>query len=426
MTNSATLHDSEERRRVVITGIGVIAPNGCDPKTFWSTLERGESAAGPLTRFEAHDAPTKIACEVRDFDPTDFMDAKAARRLDRSLLYGVAASVRAVEDAGLNWSALDADRVGVVEGTTVSTNETVTRATEAYAARGYRGVSLLGMINGYSGGGSGEISLRLGARGHSVTLSTGSASGNDVMGHGLAMIERDDVDVVVAGGAEAPIVPTIWAAFCQGKVMTRRAGDPKQAMRPFDLDRDGFVLGEGATFIVLEEMSHALARGARIYCEFLAQGHACESYHPVAPNPQGTGILRAMEKAVRRARIDLTEVDYINAHGTATETNDAVETLAIRKFFGEHANRLAVSSTKPVTGHLMAAAGAVETAVCALAVHHRTMPPTLNLQTSAAECDLDYVPGKARSYPIRVAMNLNSGFGGKNACLLLRHLDHRP
>lgn len=426
MSSATSQYEPEERRRVVITGIGVIAPNGRNPQTFWNSIQRGESAAGPLTRFDANDAPTKIACEVQNFDPSDFMDAKGARRLDRSLLYSVGAAVHAVEDAGINWSALEADRVGVVEGTSVSTNDTVARATEAYAARGYRGVSLLGMINGYAGGGSGEISLRLGARGHSVTLSTGSASGNDVMGHGLAMIERDDVDVVVAGGAEAPIVPTIWAAFCQGKVMTRRPGDPKQAMRPFDLDRDGFILGEGATFLVLEEMSHALARGARIYCELLAQGHACESYHPVAPNPQGTGILRAMEKAIRRARIDLTEVDYINAHGTATEANDAVETLAIRKFFGEHANRLAVSSTKPVTGHLMAAAGAVETAVCALAVHHQTMPPTLNLQTPAAECDLDYVRDKARSYPIRVAMNLSSGFGGKNACLLLRHLDPRP
>jgi 3-oxoacyl-[acyl-carrier-protein] synthase II len=251
-------------------------------------------------------------------------------------------------------------------------------------------------------------------------MSTGSASGNDVIGHGTEMIRRDDLDMVIAGGAEAPIAPTIWAAFCHGKVMTRRGGDPREAMRPFDAERDGFVLGEGAAFLVLEEYTHALARGARIYCEVIAQGSACESYHPVAPHPEGNGLFQAMERAVRRGRIEPTEIDYINAHGTATDANDPVETKAIRRFFGPHADRLAVSSTKPVTGHLMAAAGAIESAICALALHHQIMPPTCNLRVPAADCDLDYVRGKARSFPIRYAMNLNIGFGGKNACLLLR------
>lgn len=417
--------DETEQRRVVVTGIGVIAPNGSGAESFWQSVAAGQSAARPLTRFPPGDAPVRIACEVQDFDPTDYMESKAARRLDRSLQFGVAAAAKAVQDAGINCATIDPDRIGVVEGTSVSTNETVSKASEAYASKGYRGVSLFGMINGYAGGGSGEISLRIGARGHSVTLSTGSASGNDVIGHGSDLIRRDDADVVIAGGAEAPIVPTIWAAFCQGKVMTRHVGDPRQAMRPFDVSRDGFVLGEGAAFLVLEELTHALSRGARIYCEVMSQGSACESYHPVAPQPEGAGIIRAMEKAVRRARIQPTDIDYINAHGTATEANDIVETKAIRAFFGTHANRLATSSTKPITGHLMAAAGALESAVCALALFHQTMPPTCNLHQPAPECDLDYVREGARSYPIRYAMNLNSGFGGKNACLILRRFEGR-
>jgi 3-oxoacyl-[acyl-carrier-protein] synthase II len=356
---------------------------------------------------------------VRDFDPAESIDAKAARRLDRSLLFAVVASVRAAADAGIDCAAMDPDRVGVVEGTSVSNNETAARAEEEFAARGYRGVSLHAMINGYSGGGSGEIALKLGVRGHAITLSTGSASGNDVMGYALGMIKNDEVDVMIAGGAEAPIIPSIWGTFCQGKVMTRLPGDPKKAMRPFDMDRNGFTLGEGAAFLVLEEMYHALARGARIYCEVLGHGRACESYHPVAPHPDGIGILRAMDRAVRSARLEKTDIGYINAHGTATEANDRVETAAIKKFFGSHASNLGVSSTKAVTGHLMAAAGAVESAVCALAVHHQTMPPTINLTHPAPGCDLDYVRGLARPYPIEVAMNLSSGFGGKNACLLL-------
>lgn len=419
MTHPQRQTDPAGRRRVVVTGIGVIAPNGMDTGTFWPSIRDGLSAAGPLTRFHAGDSPVRIACEVTGFDPTDYLEAKAAKRLDRSLLFAVAASVRATDDAGIDCREMDPDRIGVVEGTSVSNNETAARAEGEFAARGYRGVSLHAMINGYAGGGSGEIALKLGIRGHAITLSTGSASGNDVMGYALGMIQNDDVDVMLAGGAEAPIIPSIWGTFCQGRVMTRIVGDPKKAMRPFDKTRDGFVLGEGSAFIVMEELSHAISRGARIYCEVLAHGRACESYHPVAPHPDGIGILRAMDRALRNARLEKTDIDYVNAHATATEANDRVETAAIKKFFGPHAERLGVSGTKPVTGHLMAAAGAVETAVCALAVHHQTMPLTANLTHPDAACDLDYVRDRARPYPIRVAMNLSSGFGGKNACLLL-------
>lgn len=415
--------DETDRRRVVITGVGVIAPNGSTPEEFWASIREGQSAAGPLTRFAPGDSPVRIACQIQDFDPSRYLDAKAARRLDRSNLYSIAAATEAMKDAALKAEAVDADRMGVVEGTSVSTNETVTRGVETLQERGYRGLTLAALLNGYSGAGSGEVALHLGARGHAVTLSTGSASGNDVMGHALGMIQNDDADVMIAGGSEAPLTPTILATFCQAKVVSRLPGDPKRAMRPFDESRAGFVFGEGAGYVVMEELTHALSRGARIYAEVLSHGHACESYHAVAPHPEGKGIIKAMEKAIRRSRIDPSEIDYINAHGTATEANDVVESQAIRRFFGRHANRLGVSSTKPVTGHLMAAAGAVETIVSALAVHHGIMPPTINLTKPDHGCDLDYVTEGARSYPIRAAMNLSSGFGGKNACLLLRRFE---
>lgn len=410
---------SEQHRRVVITGMGVIAPNGCTLDTFWTTIRNGESAAGPLTRFPLGDSPTLVACEVQNFDGGNYMDPKIARRLDRSILFGVGAAKMAVADAGLDFEAIDPDRTGVAEATSVSNNETAARAEEAFAAKGYRGVSLFAMINGYAGGGSGEISLNIGARGHAITISTGSASGNDVIGYSLRMIQSDEVDIMVAGGAEAPIIPSIWGTFCHAKVMTKLPGDPKQSMRPFDESRDGFLLGEGSAFVVLEELTHALSRGAKIYGEILGHGRACEAYHPVAPHPDGIGILRAMQKAMRAANIDVSQIDYVNAHGTATAANDVVETLALRKIFGAHTQRLAVSSTKPITGHLMAAAGAMETVVCALAIHHQIIPPTINLRQPAVGCTLDYVSAGPRPYPIRVAMNLSSGFGGKNACLLL-------
>lgn len=411
---------ADTSRRVVITGLGVVAPNGSDIATFWDSIVAGRSAAGPLTRFPAGTAPVSIACEVRGFAPEKYMSPKIARRLDRSIQFAVAAAHLAVDDSGLDTATLEPDRIGIVEGTTVSNNETAARADEAWRIRGYKGISLFAMINGYSGGGSGEIAIELGIKGHAITLSSGSASGNDVMGYALSMIRSDEADVMIAGGAEAPIIPQIWGTFCQGKVMSTHQGDPCEAMKPFDVARSGFVLGEGAAFVVMEELGHALARGARIYAEVLGHGRSCEAFHPVAVEPQGAGVFKAMEHAVKRSGIDRGEIDYINAHGTATEANDVVETRAIIRFFGKQAQRLAVSSTKPVTGHLMAAAGAVETVITALAVHHQIIPPTANLRVPDPECTLDFVPGKARPYPIRVALNLSSGFGGKNACLALR------
>jgi 3-oxoacyl-[acyl-carrier-protein] synthase II len=410
---------SGPERRIVITGLGVIAPNGTNLADFWASIRDGRSAAGPLTRFLPGDSPVRIACEIRNFKATEHMESKVARRLDRSIQYGVVAARMAVSDAKLDVASLAPSRVGIVEGTTVSNVDAAAKAEESYRARGYKGISMFQMLNGYSGSGSSEVAIDIGIKGHAVTLSSGSASGNDVVGYAATMVREDETDVMIAGGAEAPILPLIWSAFCQSRVMTRAPGDAAGAMKPFDLARSGFILGEGAGFIVMEELTHALSRGARIYAEVLSHGRACEAYHPVAPEPSGLGVFEAMHSAIRRGHVNILDVDYINAHGTATEANDVVETRAIKRFFGPHARRLAVSSTKPVTGHLMAAAGAVETVVTALALHHQVIPPTLNLRIPDPECDLDYVPGVARPYPIRTALNLSSGFGGKNSCLVL-------
>ena len=411
-------HQSEERR-VVITGMGVIAANGQDLDTFWRSVRDGKSAGAFLTRFDCSKIPSKVGAEIMDFDPSRYIDPKHAKRLDRSLQYGVSAARLATIDAGVNFDKINADRTGVIEGTSLSNNVSAFETQDAYLKKGYRGVGVSALINGYSGSGCGEIANELGVKGHAITCSTSSSSGNDAMGYALSMIRHEDVDVMIAGGSEAPFIESVWSIFCLNKVMTRHSDNPATAMRPFDKSRDGFMLGEGAAYVVMEELAHALGRGAKIYCEVLSHGRSCEAYHALAPHPDGIGVTRALEKAIRSAGVHPSEVDYINAHGTATAANDVVETRGIKKFFGEYAKDIAISSTKPVTGHLMAGAGALETVICALSLYHQEIPMTLNLTHPDIECDLDYVAGKSRPYPVKIAVNLNCGFGGKNSCLVL-------
>ena len=414
------MNNYRKERRVVITGMGVIAPNGHDLKTFWNSIRLGISPMDYVTKFPTENLPSRAGAEVRNFNPADYMDPKLAKRLERSLHFGIAAAKNATRDAGLDVSALDPDRVGVVEGTSMSNMQAVLDGGEAFKKRGHRSISPSVMINCYVGGGSGEIAEVLGIKGHAITLSSSSSSGNDVMGYAANMIRHEEVDVMIAGGSEAPIVEEVWSGFIVSRAMSRNVSDPARAMRPFDEKRDGFVLGEGAGFVVMEELAYALGRGAHIYAEVLGHGRSCEAYHPVAPHPEGIGTRRAIEKALREADIHPQEVDYINPHGSATQANDLTETIAIKKVFGEDAYRLAVGATKPVTGHPMAASGALETIICCLALEHSTIPMTLNLEKPGEGCDLDYVEGVSRPYPIRVALNLNCGFGGKNSCLVLR------
>jgi 3-oxoacyl-[acyl-carrier-protein] synthase II len=402
--------------------MGVIAPSGKGLGPFWSSIVDAESAAVPLTRFDVSAMPTRIGAEIQGFQAGEYTDRLSARRLDLGQLYGVAASRLAVADAGLDLRQLDPERVGVVEGSSVGGMEAGITAQLAYAQRGYRGVAPSGMINGHHGAGSGEVARQLGIQGYAITVGTSSASGADAIGHALRTLQLGEVDVALAGAAEAPLFPAVWASLCLNKVMTRRNDSPKQAMRPFDRDHDGMLLGEGAAFLVLEKRSEAISRGARIYAEILGYGRSCEAYHPVLPHPDGRGASRAMTQALSDAGIGPGDVDYINAHGTATLASDVVETRAIKRVFGDRAEQLSVSSTKPVTGHLLGAAGALETVVCALTLHHQETPPTLNFKVAAEGCDLDYVRGAARRTAVRVAVNMSSGFGGKNSCIVLgRH-----
>jgi 3-oxoacyl-[acyl-carrier-protein] synthase II len=421
-----TLNGDIPARRVVITGMGVVAPNGSDLPSFWDSIVKGSSAAAPVTRFDTSDFPTKIGCEIKGFDPRKYMDFKKAKRFELSIQYGIAASSLAVRDAGIDFEKMDPDRVGVVEGTSLSATESSLKGQATLLSKGYTHMSPFALINGHFGAGSGEIALELGIKGYAVTMSSGSATGNDTIGYALSMIRDDDVDVVLAGGAEAPFIPALWGIFCLTKVMTTRNDNPRGAMRPLDKTHDGFLLGEGAGFLVLEELSHALARGARIYAEVASHGRSCEAYHSVAPHPEGLGMHRAMENALRKARMHASEIDYVNIHGTATSTYDQVEIRAIKSLFGKYAPRVAVSGTKPITGHLLAAAGAVETIICALAIKNRTIPFTLNLTNPDEGCDGDLVSGQSRPYPLRAVMNVSCGFGGKNACLIIKEYPPRP
>jgi 3-oxoacyl-[acyl-carrier-protein] synthase II len=407
-------------RRIVITGLGVVAPNGATLRSFWETIVQGTCPAGPVQRFDASRMSSIYGCEVTDFHWRSYMDSKWLKRSDLSAQFSVGAACMAVDDAGLEADSIHPDRIGVVEGTTVSGMESILRGHQNYLEnKGYHLLSPMTVVNAYTGEGSSRVAMRLGIHGHAITLCSGCASGNDAIGYALQMIRQDDLDVMLAGATDDMMIEPMYAGFCLLGVMTKRKSNPAQAMRPFDYSRDGFILGEGSAFLVLEELSHALARGAKIYAEVIGHGRSCEAHHPTDTHPDGVGLKEAMEKALRSARLHPAEVDYINAHGTATPMNDPIESQAIRTIFGPQADRVAVSSTKPVTGHTMGAAGAIEAAVCALAIQQQEMPPNLNLERPAVGCDLDYVRVR-RPYPIRAAMNLNAGFGGRNACLILR------
>ena len=413
------------QRRAVITGMGVVAANGSTHDEFWRAIRDGVSPARVVTRFEIGSIPCRFAAEIDDFDAARYMDGKRARRLNRSIALGVAAAAQAWRDGGLDECALDSERIGVIEGTSLSNVETAYKGRASYDRKGYHGVSPSAMLNGHFGSGSAEIALTFGLRSSAMSSSTSSSSGNDVLGAAFRTIRDDEADIMLAGGAEAPIIDTVWTGFCQLHAMSRRQSEPGRAMRPFDSGSDGFVLGEGAAYLVVEELSHALARGARIYAEVAGYGRYSEAYHGMAPEENGLGARKSLEQAFLDARVPLRETDYINAHGSANRPSDQAECNAVRDFFGRHADRIAIGSTKPVTGHTLSSVGALEAVVCALSIHRQCIPATLNLEQPIAD-DLDLISGAARAYPVRSAVNLNSGFGGKNSCLILRACGDGP
>ncbi len=376
-----------------------------------------------ISRFDASDFPTRIAGEVRDFDPLNYLDKKEARRMDRYTHFACAATRLAMEDAALNPETLDKEKVGVIIGSGVGGIETVEEQARVLLAKGPNRVSpffVPMMIANIAGA---QIAINYGFKGLNLTTVSACASSSNSIGEAFRLIQNGDVDVAVAGGAEAPIIPLSMAGFCAMKAMSTRNDLPEKASRPFDRDRDGFVMSEGAGILILESLEHAMARDSYIYAEVAGYGVTCDAYHITATDPEGTWAAKAMENAIKDAGLSPQDVDYINAHGTSTPIGDISETLAIKRLFAEKAADVAVSSTKSMTGHLLGAAGGVETIICALAVEKGEIPPTINYENPDPECDLNYVPNKSIRRDVRVAMSNSFGFGGHNATVLIKKFE---
>ncbi|HEU4371004.1 MAG TPA: beta-ketoacyl-ACP synthase II [Methylomirabilota bacterium] len=409
-----------EPRRVVVTGLGALTPVGNTTDEFWSALTHGRSGIGPITRFDATGYPTRIAGEIRNFDETRYVDKKEARRLDPYLKYALATSVMAVEDAALDPARIDATRFGVCIGSGIGGITTLIEGEDIRRTKGFDRVSPFVVPMLIINMASGLVSMRFGAKGPNSSVVTACATGNHAIGDACKIIERGDADIMIAGGAEAMIVPLTIAGFCSMKAMSTRNEAPEKASRPFDAGRDGFVCGEGAGIVVVEALEHAARRDARIYAEVVGYGMTGDAHHMTAPDPEGDGATRAMQLALDDAGIGPTAVGYINAHGTSTPYNDKFETIAIKRVFGEHARRLAVSSTKSMTGHLLGAAGGIEAIATVLALHHGLLPPTINYETPDPDCDLDYIPNQPRKVDVEYALSNAFGFGGTNATLAFR------
>ncbi|KQL44339.1 3-oxoacyl-ACP synthase [Brevibacillus choshinensis] len=411
------------KRRVVITGVGVISPVGNDAQTFWNSLLEGKSGIDRLTAFDASEYPTQIAGEVKDFNPELYMDKKEVRRTDRFVQFGLAAAKMAIEDAKLEVTAENAERVGVYIGSGIGGLSTWEEQHTVLLEKGPRRVSPFFIPMLIANMASGAVSIQYGAKGPTSSAITACATGTNAIGDALRLIQFDHADVMIAGGAEATVRPMAFAGFCSAKAMSTRNDEPQKASRPFDVDRDGFVMGEGAGVVILEELEHAKKRGATIIAEVIGYGMSADAHHITSPSPGGEGAARCMNNALKDAGIDPTEVDYINAHGTSTDQGDIAETQAIKSVFGEHAYKLAVSSTKSMTGHLLGATGGIEAIASAYALRDQILPPTINLENQDPECDLDYVPNHARKAKVDVAVSNTFGFGGHNATVILKRYE---
>ena len=408
------------KRRVVITGMGIVSPVGNAVPDAWANILSGKSGVAPITRFDASAFASQIAGEVKDFDVTDYLSVKDARRMDVFIHYGMAAAIQAVKEAGIADAGLDAERIGVNIGSGIGGLSMIEGTHDAYHAGGPRKISpffipstIINMI-------AGNLSIMFGFKGPNLAIVTACTTATHCIGDSARMIEYGDADVMVAGGAESCVTPLAIGGFAAARALSTRNDDPVTASRPWDQDRDGFVLGEGAGVLVLEEMEHAKRRGATIYAELAGFGMSADAYHMTAPCEDGEGAARCMTNALKIAGVPATEVDYINAHGTSTPLGDIAETVAVKRCFGEHAKKLVVNSTKSMTGHLLGAAGGVEAIFSALAVYHQISPPTINIFHQDPLCDLDYVANNARKMKIDVAMSNSFGFGGTNGTLIFR------
>ena len=410
------------KRRIVITGMGIVSPVGNDLATAWDNIRNGRSGIGAITSFDPALYATRIAGEVRDFDFTRWVNAKDARKMDTFIHYGIAASMMAMDDAGLEITDANAERVGVLVGSGIGGIHGIEQTAIALHTGGPRKVSPFYVPSTIINMLPGQLSILKGIKGPNFSAVSACATANHSIGMAMRLIQYGDADVMIAGGAEFGSAPSSVAGFCSMKAMSTRNDDPTRASRPWDRDRDGFVLGDGAGILVIEEYEHAKARGARIYAELAGFGASSDAHHMTAPSENGEGPARCLTLAMRDAGVNADQVEYLNAHGTSTPLGDLAETLALKRALGDHAYRTMVSSTKSMTGHLLGAAGGVEAIFTTLAVHHGVIPPTINLDNPGEGCDLDYVPNVAREKAIQVAVSNGFGFGGTNATLVMRKI----
>jgi 3-oxoacyl-[acyl-carrier-protein] synthase II len=411
------------KRRVVVTGVGLVTPLGTGTEKTWEGLVNGRSGIGPITRFDASAHASQIAAEVKDFEPGDWFEKKQAKTLDHFVQYGIAAAELAMQDSGFTVTEELSERVGVITGCGMGGLPTIEEYHGVLLDRGPRRITPFFIPRVIPNMPSGHISMRFGAKGPNLSLSTACAAGTHAVGEAFRHIAYGDCDVAITGGTESVICPLAVGGFSSMKALSTRNDDPEHASRPFDLERDGFIIAEGAGMIVLEELEAAQARGAKIYAEMIGYGQSSDAYHIAAPPENGEGAARCMAMALKNAQLNPEDIDYINAHGTSTPLNDRCETTAIKTVFGDHANRLAISSTKSMTGHMLGGAGGIESAFTALTLHHQCAPPTMNLENPDPACDLDYVPNTAREMNIRVAMSNSFGFGGTNGVIVMKRFE---
>ncbi len=407
-------------RRVVVTGLGMVTPLGTGVERNWEAACSGESGIGPVTKFDTTDFTSKIAGEVKDFNPADFLEKQMIRRLDPFIHYAIAGARMAMEDSGLKITDKNAHRVGCVTGTGLGGLAMLEHFHEVLLKKGPRKVSpffIPGIIVNMA---PGQIAIEHGAKGPNLSTVTACAAGTHAVGEAFRMVREGIADAIITGGTEATITPLAFAGFCSMRALSIRNDAPQKASRPFELDRDGFIMAEGAGMLILEELNHAIDRGADIYAEIVGYGLSGDAYHVTAPSPDGSGAINCMNMALAYAGMKPEGLDYINAHGTSTKLNDLAENKAIKSVFGDHAKKLAISSTKSMTGHLLGAAGGVEAIFTALTIKHGIIPPTINFDIPDPECDLDYVPNTARKANVRTAMSSSFGFGGTNACLVFK------
>ena len=408
------------KRRVAVTGLGILSPVGLGLRENWDNILAGKSGIAQITQFDATGYPSTIAGEVKDFDPANYFDKKEARKMDRFIQLGIAAGIEAIKDSGLEVTEQNAERIGVYIGAGIGGLGSIENAALTIQAKGPRRISpfyipmsIINMI-------SGDLSVMFGLKGPNLAIVTACSSATHSIGDAARLIEYGDADVMVAGGAEAAVTKTSMAGFGNARALSGRNDDPEAASRPWDKDRDGFVLGEGSGVMVLEELEHAKARGAHIYCELASMGLSGDAHHMTSPPEDGDGARRCMISALGHAGLNPEDIDYVNAHGTSTPLGDKAETTAVKRAFGDHAKKLAVSSTKSMTGHLLGAAGGIEAVYTAMAIHKQVVPPTINLQNPDEGCDLDYVPDTAREMTINAALSNSFGFGGTNGTLVFK------